>query len=197
MDESKLIKVMDYIRRFSEENGYMPSVREIGANCMIKSTATVHSYLERLQEKGYLNKVENKKRAVTLSKSGTVNIPLLGTVTAGQPVFAYENYEEYYSFPLGEFRGDDLFMLHVRGTSMIKAGICDGDKIVVHRQTNANDGDIVVALVGDNATVKRLYRKNGKVILHPENDVLDDFVFEPGEVSLLGKVVGLIRNNIL
>lgn len=197
MDESKLIKVMDYIRRFSEENGYMPSVREIGANCMIKSTATVHSYLERLQEKGYLNKVENKKRAVTLSKSGTVNIPLLGTVTAGQPVFAYENYEEYYSFPLGEFRGDDLFMLHVRGTSMIKAGICDGDKIVVHRQTNANDGDIVVALVGDNATVKRLYRKNGKVILHPENDVLDDFVFDPGEVSLLGKVVGLIRNNIL
>lgn len=197
MDESKLIKVMDYIRRFSEENGYMPSVREIGANCMIKSTATVHSYLERLQEKGYLNKVENKKRAVTLSKSGTVNIPLLGTVTAGQPVFAYENYEEYYSFPLGEFRGDDLFMLHVRGTSMIKAGICDGDKIVVHRQTNANDGDIVVALVGDSATVKRLYRKNGKVILHPENDVLDDFVFDPGEVSLLGKVVGLIRNNIL
>lgn len=196
MDESKLIKVMDYIRRFSEENGYMPSVREIAANCSIKSTATVHSYLERLQEKGYLNKVDNKKRAVTLSKSGTVNIPLLGTVTAGQPVFAYENYEEYYTFPLGEFRGDDLFMLNVRGTSMIKAGICDGDKIVVRRQSNANDGDIVVALVGDNATVKRLYRKNGKVVLHPENDVLDDFVFEPHEVSLLGKVVGLIRNNI-
>ncbi|MDD6995942.1 MAG: transcriptional repressor LexA [Candidatus Borkfalkiaceae bacterium] len=196
MDESKLIKVMDYIRRFSEENGYMPSVREIGANCSIKSTATVHSYLERLQEKGYLNKVENKKRAVTLSKSGTVNIPLLGTVTAGQPVFAYENYEEYYTFPVGEFRGDDLFMLHVRGTSMIKAGICDGDKIVVRRQSNADDGDIVVALVGETATVKRLYRKNGKVILHPENDLLNDFVFEPHEVSLLGKVVGLIRNNI-
>ena len=196
MDESKLIKVMDYIRRFAEENGYTPSVREIAANCSIKSTATVHNYLERLQEKGYLNKVENKKRAVTLSKSGTVNIPLLGTVTAGQPVFAYENYEEYYSFPVSEFRGDDLFMLYVRGTSMIKAGICDGDKIVVRRQSNADDGDIVVALVGDNATVKRLYRKNGKVILHPENDVLDDFVFEPHEVSLLGKVVGLIRNNI-
>lgn len=196
MDESKLIKVMDYIRRFAEENGYTPSVREIAANCSIKSTATVHNYLERLQEKGYLNKVENKKRAVTLSKSGTVNIPLLGTVTAGQPVFAYENYEEYYSFPASEFRGDDLFMLYVRGTSMIKAGICDGDKIVVRRQSNADDGDIVVALVGDNATVKRLYRKNGKVILHPENDVLDDFVFEPHKVSLLGKVVGLIRNNI-
>ncbi len=196
MDENKLIKVMDYIRRFSEENGYTPSVREIGAYCGIKSTATVHSYIERLQEKGYLNKAENKKRAVTLGKSGSVNIPLLGTVTAGQPVFAYENYEEYYSFPLGEFRGEDLFMLHVQGTSMINAGICDGDKIIVRRQQPAADGEIVVALVGESATVKRLFRRNGKIILHPENEVLDDFVFNPEEVSILGKVVGLIRNRI-
>ena len=196
MDENKLIKVMDYIRRFSEENGYTPSVREIGAYCGIKSTATVHSYIERLQEKGYLNKAENKKRAVTLGKSGSVNIPLLGTVTAGQPVFAYENYEEYYSFPLGEFRGEDLFMLHVQGTSMINAGICDGDKIIVRRQQTAADGEIVVALVGESATVKRLFRRNGKTILHPENEVLDDFVFNPEEVSILGKVVGLIRNRI-
>lgn len=196
MDENKLIKVMDYIRRFSEENGYTPSVREIGAYCGIKSTATVHSYIERLQEKGYLNKAENKKRAVTLGKSGSVNIPLLGTVTAGQPVFAYENYEEYYSFPLGEFRCEDLFMLHVQGTSMINAGICDGDKIIVRRQQTAADGEIVVALVGESATVKRLFRRNGKIILHPENEVLDDFVFNPEEVSILGKVVGLIRNRI-
>lgn len=196
MDENKLIKVMDYIRRFSEENGYTPSVREIGAYCGIKSTATVHSYIERLQEKGYLNKAENKKRAVTLGKSGSVNIPLLGTVTAGQPVFAYENYEEYYSFPLGEFRGEDLFMLHVQGTSMINAGICDGDKIIVRRQQTAADGEIVVVLVGESATVKRLFRRNGKIILHPENEVLDDFVFNPEEVSILGKVVGLIRNRI-
>ena len=196
MDENKLIKVMDYIRRFSEENGYTPSVREIGAYCGIKSTATVHSYIERLQEKGYLNKAENKKRAVTLGKSGSVNIPLLGTVTAGQPVFAYENYEDYYSFPLGEFRGEDLFMLHVQGTSMINAGICDGDKIIVRRQQTAADGEIVVALVGESATVKRLFRRNGKIILHPENEVLDDFVFNPEEVSILGKVVGLIRNRI-
>ena len=196
MDENKLIKVMDYIRRFSEENGYTPSVREIGAYWGVKSTATVHSYIERLQEKGYLNKAENKKRAVTLGKSGSVNIPLLGTVTAGQPVFAYENYEEYYSFPLGEFRGEDLFMLHVQGTSMINAGICDGDKIIVRRQQTAADGEIVVALVGESATVKRLFRRNGKIILHPENEVLDDFVFNPEEVSILGKVVGLIRNRI-
>lgn len=196
MDENKLIKIMDYIRRFTEENGYTPSVREIGAHCGIKSTATVHSYIERLQERGYLNKVDNKKRAVSIGKSGSVNIPLLGTVTAGQPVFAYENYEEYYSFPLGEFSGDDLFMLHVQGTSMIKAGICDGDKIIVRRQQSAIDGEIVVALVGDSATVKRIYHRNGKIILHPENDILDDFVYAPEEVSVLGKVVGLIRNKI-
>ena len=192
MDESKLIRVMDYIRRFSDENGYMPSVREIGMHCGIKSTATVHSYMERLQDKGFLN----KKRAVTIGKSNSVNIPLLGTVTAGQPIFAYENYEEYYSFPIGEFRGEDLFMLHVQGTSMIKAGIHDGDKIIVRRQQTANDGEIVVALVGESSTVKRFYRKNGKIILHPENDSLSDFVFLPSEVSILGKVVGLIRNEI-
>ena len=196
MDESKLIRVMDYIRRFSDENGYMPSVREIGMHCGIKSTATVHSYMERLQDKGFLNKADNKKRAVTIGKSNSVNIPLLGTVTAGQPIFAYENYEKYYSFPIGEFRGEDLFMLHVQGTSMIKAGIHDGDKIIVRRQQTANDGEIVVALVGESSTVKRFYRKNGKIILHPENDSLSDFVFLPSEVSILGKVVGLIRNEI-
>lgn len=196
MDEQKLIKVMDYIRSFTEDHGYTPSIREIGAHCGIKSTATVHDYLTRLQDKGYLNKDDNKKRAVTIGKSGSVTIPLLGTVTAGQPVFAYENYEEYYSFPCGEFRGNDLFMLHVKGTSMINAGIQSGDKIVVRRQQTANDGEIVVALVGDSATVKRLYRKNGKIVLHPENDVLADFIYEPEEVMILGKVVGLLRTDL-
>lgn len=196
LDENKLIKVMDYIREYFDENGYTPSVREIGAHCGIKSTATVHSYVSRLQEKGYLNKTDRKKRAVSFGKSGSVNIPLLGTVTAGQPIFAYENYEEYYTFPSGEFHGDDLFMLNVRGTSMIKAGIFDGDKIVVRRQADANDGEIVVALVGDSATVKRLFRKNDKVVLHPENDALNDFIYEPSEVSILGKVIGLVRGHI-
>lgn len=196
LDENKLVKVMDYIREYFDENGYTPSVREIAAHCGIKSTATVHSYVARLQEKGYLNKTDRKKRAVSFGKSESVNIPLLGTVTAGQPIFAYENYEEYYTFPSGEFRGDDLFMLNVRGTSMIKAGIFDGDKIVVRRQADANDGEIVVALVGDSATVKRLFRKNDKVVLHPENDALNDFIYEPNEVSILGKVIGLVRGHI-
>ena len=195
VNEEKLTKVMDYIRKFSEENGYTPSVREIGKECGIKSTATVHSYIEKLQTKGYLNKTNNKKRAVTIGKGSGVNIPLLGVVTAGQPIFAYENYEDYYTFPVGEFKGDELFMLRVQGTSMIDAGIINGDKIIVRRQQTAENGEIVVALVGEeNATVKRFYKKDGKIVLHPENEALADMIFEPEEVSILGKVVGLMRN---
>ena len=195
-NEEKLIKVMDYIRKFSEENGYTPSVREIGKECGIKSTATVHNYIEKLQSKGYLNKTDNKKRAVTIGKGSFINIPLLGVVTAGQPIFAYENYEDYYSFPVGEFKGDELFMLRVQGTSMIEAGIMDGDKIIVRRQQTAENGEIVVALVNEEetATVKRFYKKDGKIILHPENEALSDMIFNPQDVSILGKVVGLMRN---
>jgi repressor LexA len=137
VSQEKLIMVMDYIRKFSEENGYTPSVREIGKECGIKSTATVYSYLQKLQDKGYLNKATNKKRSVTLAKSSGVNIPLIGTVTAGQPIFAYENYEDYYTFPAGEFRGEDLFMLRMQATSLLDAGIMDGDKIVVRRTETA------------------------------------------------------------
>ena len=194
VSQEKLIKVMDYIRKFSEENGYTPSVREIAKECGIKSTATVYSYLQKLQDKGYLNKANNKKRSVTLAKSSGVNIPLIGTVTAGQPIFAYENYEDYYTFPADEFRGEDLFMLRVEGTSMIDAGIMNGDKIIVRRQETAENGEIVVALVEDSATVKRFYRRDGHIVLHPENEALSDMIFEDGQVSILGKVVGLMRN---
>ena len=194
VSEERLIQVMDYIRKFSEENGYTPSVREIGKECNIKSTATVYSYIQKLQERGYLNKTENKKRSVTFAKSSGVNIPLIGTVTAGQPIFAYENYEDYYTFPAGEFKGEDLFMLRVEGTSMIDAGIMNGDKIIVRRQQTAENGEIVVALVEDSATVKRFYKRNGQIILHPENELLDDMIFENGQVSILGKVIGLMRN---
>ena len=194
VSEEKLIAIMDYIRKFSEENGYTPSVREIGKECGIKSTATVHSYLEKLQTKGYLNKATNKKRSVTITKSNGVSIPLIGTVTAGQPIFAYENYEDYYTFPADEFRGEDLFMLRVQGTSMIDAGIMNGDKIIVRRQQNAENGEIVVAIIEDSATVKRFFRRNGQIVLHPENEALSDMIYNEGEVSILGKVVGLMRN---
>ena len=192
--EEKLIRVMDYIRKFSEENGYNPSVREIAHECGIKSTATVHSYLEILNNRGYLSKKDNKKRSVTLAKSGGVKIPLIGTVTAGQPIFAYENYEDYYDFPVSEFKGDNLFMLRVSGTSMIDAGIMDGDKIIVRKQETAENGEIVVALVDDSATVKRFFKRDGHIVLHPENESLSDMIYEFGEVSILGKVIGLMRN---
>lgn len=194
VNEEKLIKVMDYIRKFSEENGYTPSVREIGKECGIKSTATVHSYIEKLQTKGYLNKTDNKKRAVTIGKGSGTTIPLIGTVTAGQPIFAYENYEDYYTFPTGEFKGEELFMLRVQGTSMIDAGIMDGDKIIVRRQQTAQNGEIVVALIDDGATVKRFYKRDNQIVLHPENETLSDMIFSPEEVSILGKVVGLMRS---
>ena len=192
--EEKLTRVMDYIRKFQEENGYTPSVREIGQECNIKSTATVHTYLERLREKGYLTKTDHKKRSVTVGKGSGVSIPLIGTVTAGQPIFAYENYEDYYTFPVGEFKGDELFMLRVQGTSMIDAGIMNGDKIIVRRQQTAENGEIVVALVEDSATVKRFFRRNGQIVLHPENEALSDMIFEDGQVAILGKVIGLMRN---
>ena len=194
VSEEKLVKIMDYIRKFTEENGYTPSVREIAQECDIKSTATVHSYLAKLQDKGYLNKATNKKRSVTIGRGTGVNIPLIGTVTAGQPIFAYENYEDYYTFPSGEFKGDELFMLRVQGTSMINAGIMDGDTIIVRRQPTAENGEIVVAMVEDSATVKRLFRSKGQIVLHPENEQLSDMIFEPGEVSIRGKVIGLMRN---
>ncbi len=194
VSEEKLTMVMDYIRKFTEENGYTPSVREIGVECNIKSTATVHSYLEKLKNRGLLSKADNKKRSMTIGKSAGVSIPLIGTVTAGQPIFAYENYEDYYTFPVGEFKGENLFMLRVEGTSMIDAGIMNGDKIIVRRQQTAENGEIVVALVDDSATVKRLFRRDGHIVLHPENEALSDMIFEDGEVSILGKVIGLMRN---
>ena len=196
VSEEKLIMVMDYIRRFTEENGYTPSVREIAQECGIKSTATVHSYLERLQTRGFVSKANNKKRSMSIGKGAGTTVPLIGTVTAGQPIFAYENYEDYYSFPATEFKGEELFMLRVQGTSMIDAGIKDGDKIVVRRQPTAENGEIVVALVDDSSTVKRFYRKDNQIILHPENEALSDMLFSDGEVSILGKVIGLIRPEI-
>ena len=186
--------VYEFIKKYITENGYSPSVREICADCGIKSTATAYQYINKLNEQGLIKKAGNKKRAVSLKKSGgqSVSVPLVGTVAAGQPIFADENYEGYYSLPTEFFGSDDMFMLTVKGDSMIKIGMFDGDKIIVKKQNTADNGDIVVALVDDSATVKRFYRRDGKIILHPENDSMSDFVFD--DVSVLGKVVGLMRN---
>ena len=196
--ENKLLKVLDYINRYIEENGFAPTVRDMCRDLGIKSTATAYDYINRLRDKGYLEKAENKKRAVTVRRGGTINVPLVGTVTAVQPILAVENFEGYYPLPASEFRGEDLFLLRVSGESMIDAGIFDGDKIIVKKQETAENGDIVVALfddgVGQGATVKRFFRRGDKVILHPENETMQDFVLgAESDAMIIGKVLGLIR----
>ncbi len=189
---NKMQAVLNFINEYNATNGYSPTVREICAQLDIKSTASAYYYLEKLKDEGWLNKSPNKNRAVSFKKTASINIPLIGTVTAGQPIFAYENYEDYYSFPSGSFKGSDLFMLSVQGTSMIDAGIFDGDKIVVRKQSTAENGDIVVALLDDSATVKRFYKKDGHYVLHPENETMADIIVN--EVTILGKVIGLVRS---
>lgn len=186
-------EVYQFLKKFIAENGYAPTVREICKHCSLKSTADAFNILNRLAEDGLINKTNNRNRAYSLkSNTNNVSVPLVGTVAAGTPIFASENYEDYFNLPLNFFSGDDLFMLNVSGSSMKDIGMFDGDKIVVKKQASANNGDIVVALVDDSATVKRFFRRDGKIILHPENSEMDDFVFD--EVTILGKVVGLMRN---
>ena len=199
LNQNKLMEVLDYINRYVETNGFPPTVRDMCKDLGIKSTATAYSYVNRLKDQGYLQKAKNKKRAVALRGGDTVKIPLIGAVTAGQPILAQENFEGYYTLPTAEFQGDDLFLLRVSGDSMIEAGIFDGDKIVVRKQETAENGDIVVAMFDDGieegATVKRFFRRDGKVILHPENATLRDFVLdEESGVHILGKVIGLLRS---
>ncbi len=184
--------VFGFIQNYITENGYAPSVREVCKSCEIASTASAHQIMNRLAERGLIKRVGgNKRRAVALN-GNSLTVPLLGTVAAGQPIFATQNYEDFYSIPGNFFSGEDLFMLTVKGSSMKNIGMFDGDKIVVRKQSTADDGDIIVALVDDSATVKRLFRRDSKVILHPENDEMEDFIFD--DVQILGKVIGLMRN---
>ena len=199
LNKNKLMAVLEYINRYTEENGFPPTVRDMCRDLGIKSTATAYDYINRLKEMGYLAKAEKKKRAVSVRGENTVRVPLIGTVTAGQPILAAENFEGYFPLPSSEFKGDELFMLRVRGESMIDAGIFDGDKIIVRKQETAENGDIVVALFNPDgteqgATVKRFFKRDGKVILHPENEALSDFVLDSAsEAMIIGKVVGLLR----
>ena len=196
LDEKKLYAVLDFINEYSEDNGFPPTVRDMCRELGIKFTATAYDYINRLRDKGLLDKAEGKKRAVALKCGESVRVPLIGTVTAGQPIFATENFEGFYALPTAEFRGDNLFMLRVKGNSMIEAGIYNGDKVVVQKQETADNGEIVVAMfddgISEGATVKRLFKRDGKIVLHPENSELNDFVLD--EVTILGKVVGLIRS---
>ncbi len=185
-------KVFEYIKRVISEKGIAPSVREIGAAVGLKSTSTVQYNLNALEMAGYIVRDPNLKRTIRLSGFGSkaVFVPLLGTVAAGTPIFADEQIEEYV--PVALNRDGSFFALHVRGDSMINAHILDGDIVVAEQTETAENGDIVVALIGDEATVKRFYREDGRFRLQPENDAYKPIITE--ELTLLGRVAAVIRN---
>lgn len=187
--DENLNKVFTYVQNYISEFGFAPTVRDICRDLKIKSTATAHLYLNKLNDKGLISKIDDKKRAIKLSHP--VGAPLIGTVTAGTPIFATENYEDYYTLPKEFNSNDDMFLLRVKGDSMINAGILNGDKIVVRKCDTAENGEIAVVLIDDSATVKRFYKRNGKIVLHPENDAYDDIIVD--NAVILGKVEGLIR----
>lgn len=182
-------EVLDYITR--RESSIPPTVRDICAALEIKSTSTVHKYLTELAAAGYIEKGCKMNRAISLPRENSLHVPLLGTVTAGQPILAVESVEGYVPYHGGRYPAEELFALRVRGESMIEAGIFDGDIIIVHQTPTARNGEIVVALVGDEATVKRFYKEDGHYRLQPENATMQPIIV--ASVSILGKVVALIR----
>lgn len=183
-------KIYQYILSRSSDD-IPPTVREICADLGIKSTSTVHKYLNELCEEGLIVKQDGQNRTIKLPHKSAVTVPVLGTVTAGTPITAIENIESYISF--SGYRGNpsELFALKVRGESMINAGIFDGDTLVVRRTPYAENGDIVIAMIEDEATVKRFYKEKGHFRLQPENDTMDPIIVD--EVSILGRVIACIR----
>lgn len=197
-------QILEYLNRTIEEKGYPPSVREICAAVGLRSTSTVHGYLQRLEKKGLIHKDPTKPRALKVLGDNDkyssnyfmgkelVGIPVVGKVTAGQPILAVENIEDTFPLPVEFLHNSDAFMLKVQGDSMIEAGILDGDYILVNQQKTANNGDIVVALIEDEATVKRFFKENGYYRLQPENQYMEPIIVQ-GELSILGKVIGVFR----
>lgn len=191
--------IFDYIKENITKNGYSPSIRDIRCDLDIKSTSTVHTYLEKLERKGYIQKENGKSRTLRIeSPVGDAEcpvhdeIPVLGRVTAGIPVLAEENREGYIKYPFGEKRDvHNLFALRISGTSMIDAGILDGDIVIVEKTPTAENGEIVVALIDDEATVKTFYREDGHYRLQPQNRTMDPIIVD--ELMILGRVVGSVR----
>ncbi len=190
----KKMQILDFIRREIDDKGYPPSVREICLAVGLKSTSTVHAHLNRLEEEGYIRRDATKPRALELTDTATVrgrSVPLVGRVTAGMPILAQQNIEEYYILPQNLVGGDEVFILSVQGESMIEAGILDGDFVIVRRQSHAENGDIVVAMIDDEATVKRIFYEKTRVRLQPENSAMRPIYAR--EVTVLGRVIALFR----
>jgi len=194
-------EILEYIKETILKKGYPPAVREICEAVRLKSTSSDHSHLETLEEKGYIRRDPTKPRTIEiiddcfqLTRREVVNVPLLGTVAAGQPLYAEENIENYYPIPADILPNAETFMLKVKGNSMINAGILEGDQIIVEHCPTAHNGEIVVALVEDSATVKRFFKEKGHYRLQPENDSMDPIIVD--NVEILGKVIGLFRLGI-
>ena len=189
-------RVLDYIKEQIRITGYPPSVREICAALGFKSTSSAHQYISRLAEKGYISKKDLKTRAIrVVGAESTIALPIVGKVAAGEPILAQENIEDYISIGESFFTSDalknDNFVLKVQGESMINAGINDGDYIVVSKQDTARNGQIVVAMIDGDVTVKTYYKENGHFRLQPENDTMDPIIVK--DLQIVGKVVGLFR----
>lgn len=191
-------EILEYIKSQIINRGYPPAVREICEAVKLKSTSSVHSHLETLEKNGYIRRDPTKPRAIEIVDDGfnlarreIVNIPIIGTVTAGQPILAVENIEGYFPLLAEDLPNNEMFMLNVRGESMINRGIFDGDKVLVEKKKTAHNGDMVVALIEDSATVKTYYKEDGHFRLQPENDTMEPIIVD--QVEILGKVIGLFR----
>ena len=202
--DSRQIEVLQYIYEEVQEKGYPPTVREIGNAVKLLSTSTVHGHLSRLEKNGFIQRDPTKPRAIELTQAGldklgilSDKMPLLGTVTAGAPILAVEEATDYFPVPPDlQSNAGSLFMLKIRGESMIDAGIFDGDSVIVRKQNTAENGDIVIAMTDDDeATCKRFYKENNYYRLQPENSSMDPIILD--SVLILGKVVGLYRNHII
>jgi repressor LexA len=191
-------RILEFIRSEVATKGYPPSVREIGNAVGLRSSSTVHGHLTKLEELGYIRRDLSKPRAIELlddslpSRTRVIDVPLVGKVTAGAPVLAVENIEDYFPIPKDFVEHEDVFMLRVKGDSMVDAGILDGDFVLVNRQETAFNGEIVVALIdGEEATVKRFFHEGTHIRLQPENAAMDPLIVE--DVRTLGKVIGVFR----
>lgn len=198
---AKQEEILNFIKEEILRKGYPPAVREICEAVHLKSTSSVHAHLETLEENGYIRRDPTKPRAIEilddefgLTRREMIQIPIVGHVAAGEPIFAEQNIEDYYSMPAEMLPSGNLFILHVHGDSMVNMGILDGDSVICRQQDTAENGQVVAALVEDSATIKRFYKENGRFRLQPENDSLDPIVVD--DCQILGKVVGLVRMNI-
>ena len=193
----KQLEILEYIKSQILERGFPPAVRDICEAVHLKSTSSVHSHLETLEKNGYIRRDPTKPRAIEIlddsfnMRREMVNVPIIGRVAAGEPILAEQNIEDYFPIPMEFMPNNQTFILKVQGESMINAGILDGDMVIVEQRATARNGEMVVALIEDGATVKTFYKEDGHIRLQPENNFMDPIILD--DVQIIGKVIGIFR----